>query len=285
MAVLVKAEKEQGAKESPSIPVFVYDNTGAALSYADAVTALDAAAGGEVPVLFDGLPHDGNPGQRRLSKSAWQFTINYRATGSRPSKPPAVGDDPRAGFNWRLGRKWVQFAPEVDRFFVTGDDPGPSQNVVHQVVDANGFPTNSGIWLDPPDVNLSQSLSVDPADVTGSWVRSIASLRGMVNSVALTSGAYAAGEILLVSVVGSLVSADAFTIDVGWNWTENVTGEERGLEAGDIVADYNGQDYVWDLLAPYTDRDGNRIAWKVRGSYVHRVRKYGDLSALGIEPP
>lgn len=279
MAIQVVVEKDQGTKEAPSLPVVVWDDTGAFLTLAAAQAAVDAAAGTIVPITYDGLPNDGNPGQQRLSKSAWRFTINYRLAGQRPNRPPAIGDY-RAGFNWRLPRKWVQFAPEVARFPAIARASG---GIIAQVWDANMNPVSSGAWIEPPAPNLSATLAVAPATVTGSWVRSIASLMGVVNSVPLTGGAYQAGEIILVSAVGSRISDQSFLLDFGWNWTPNVSGETRDGVTG---VNYNGQDYVWDGLAPTLGPDVEPvIAWSIISTYVHRVRIYGDLASLGVEPP
>lgn len=280
MALQVLVHKETGAIDSPTLPVIVYDDgtPPAYVSATAAIAAANAAFGTVIPSTFFGYDSDGNPGMRRLSKSAFEFVVNYRPDSTKPSKPPQVGEE-RSGFNWHAPRKWVQFAPEIARF---PGGAGPSQNIVNMVLDEKGSVTSSGAWIDPPVANLTKSFSVAPGTVTGSWVRSIASLMGHVNSVSLTSGAYAVGEICLVHVIGSLISEQAFHLDFGWNWTQNVSSETRGDVTG---VSYNGQDYVWDALVPYTDRDGARIAWKIATTYVHRVRKYSDLSGMGVVPP
>ena len=86
----------------------------------------------------------------------------------------------------------------------------------------------------------------------------------------------------LVSAVGSRIANNAFTLDLGWNYTENVASEDRD-EVEDVA--YFGQDYVWDYFEKVTDRDNNQIAWKIFASYVHRVRRYADLTTIGIQPP
>lgn len=281
MALQVIVEKETGAVDAPSLPVLVYDDgtPPAYVTAADAIAAANAAFGTIIPSTFFGYDSDGNPGIRRLSKSSFQFTINYRPDSAKPSKPPQVGEE-RAGFNWHAPRLWVQFAPEIAKF--PGSYAGVSDSVINQVLDDQGRITSSGAWLDPPVANLTKSLSVSPSTVTGSWVRSIAALMGHVNSVSLTSGAYAIGEICLVHIIGSQISDQAFHLDIGWNWQQNVSSETRGEVTG---VSYNGQDYVWDVLVPYTDRTGNRIGRKIEATFVHRVRKYSDLSAIGIVPP
>ncbi|HMP07419.1 MAG TPA: hypothetical protein PJ982_13795 [Lacipirellulaceae bacterium] len=277
MTVAVYVEKDSGAYESPSLPVYVVDPSGDFLSLSAARAAVEADL--SIPAVYDGLPNDGNPGQQRLSKSAWRFTINYRRSGHRPARPPGVGDV-RYGFQWRCPRQWVQFAPEVARFPAFAR---PSHGIGGQVGDAHMIPVPSGVWLDPPTPNLSASISVAPGTVSGTWARSIASLCGAVNSASLTSGAYAVGEVLLTHVIGSLISNDAFLLDFGWNWMPNVVDETRdGVE--DVS--YNGQDLVWDGLAPaFGPEEDPPIAWAVVSTYVHRVRPYADLSAVGVQPP
>lgn len=278
MTIQIRVQKETGAVETPTLPVFVWQDTLADLSLIDAITAVDAAFGTTIPSTVLGLSNDGNPGTRRLSKSSFEFTINYRLDTNKPSKPPSVGEF-RSGFNWHAPRKWVQFAPQVASF--PGGSP-PSLDVVNQIVDANGFPTNSGVWLEPPVPNLTKTFSVDPATVTGPWVRTLAALMGHVNSASLTSAAYAIGEICLVQAVGSLISNEAFHVDIGWNWAPNVSSENRGTVTG---VNRNGQDYVWDFLVPFTDRSNVRLGWQIKHTYVHRVRQYSDLSAIGVQPP
>jgi len=278
MTVQITVEKETGAFDTPSLPVFVWQDTLADLSLGDAVTAVDAAFGGTIPSSVLGLTNDGNPGIRRLSKSAFQFTINYRSDTNKPSKPPSVGEF-RSGFNWRAPRKWLQFAPEVARF---PSGAAPSHDLVNAVLDANSLNVKSGVWVEPPVANLTKTFSVAASTVTGSWVRSIAALMGHVNSTALTSGAYAIGEICLVSAVGSLVSNEAFHLDFGWSWIQNVSDETRDQVTG---VDYNGHDHVWDFRQGFIDRDIVGVVQEVVATYVHRIRPYSDLSAIGVQPP
>ena len=278
MAIQVLVEKDSGAIDTPSLPVFVYDDGGADVSLEDAIDAIEAVAGTTIPLSILGLDNDGNPSYRRTSKAAWEFTINYRSATNKPAKPPEVGEY-RAGFNWHAPRMWVQFAPEVAKF---PGDTVPSWDIVNQSPDSNGSPSSSGVWLEPPVANLTKSFSVDPSTVTGSWVRSLAALMGHVNLSSLTGGAYPAGEICLVHASGTLISKEAFHVDIGWNWAQNVSGETRG-EVDDVA--YNGQDFVWDRTWPHTERAFSALAWKIIASYVHRVREYSDLSAIGVQPP
>ena len=279
MALQIVVDKETGAIDSPTLPVVVYDDgtPPAFVSAAAAIAAADAAFGTTIPSTFFGYNSDGNPGMRRLSNSAFQFTINYRPDSAKPPRPQQVGDT-RLGFNWHMARKWIEYAPEIARFPGTA---APSADLVNAKVSADRVIT-SGLFLEPLVANLTKSFTVDPSTVTGSWVRGIAALMGHVNSASLTGGAYAAGEICLVHAIGSLASDRAFTLDFGWNWTQNVTGETRGAVTG---ISYNGHDHVWDMRQDVVDRDLLAIIPEIVAVYVHRVREYSDLSATGVEPP
>jgi len=278
MTIQIVVEKETGSFDSPTLPVFVWQDTGAHLSLNDALTAVDAAFGTSIPASVNSLTNDGNPGIRRNSKSSFQFSINYRPDTQTPPRPPQI-DETRASFNWHDQRRWIEFAPEVARFPGTA---APSRGLLNAKVDASSRIVTAGYYVEPLAPNLSMSLTVAVSTVSGSWVRSLAAVMGHVNSVSLTGGAYAAGEICLVTAVGSLTSKRAFTLDFGWHWKQNVVDEVRDGVTG---VDYNGHDYVWDQRQSVIDRDLVAILPVTTAVYVHRVREYSDLSLTGLEPP
>lgn len=280
MAIQHVFEKLSGTSQSLTLPIFVYDDgtPPAEIDEDDVVTHINGA--GDIPTTILGVPDDGDPNIERLSASAWRVGIKYRIDTMRPKLPASVGEE-RFGFNFHLPRKYVRWAPE------SGVYPGSAPSwhgLVNVVQDASSLSCHSGVWLDPPPVSFTKSLSVSPGSVTASWVRTLAEIiqAGTVNSVALQSGAYAAGEIIIVNCVGSLISESAFHIDIGWNWTRNVTGETRDAVTG--IA-YDGQDFVWDWTAPFADRNDNQLGLEVRATYVNQVRPRGDLSVIGIIPP
>jgi hypothetical protein len=212
----------------------------------------------------------------RLSYSAWRATIKYRIPSLRPLHPPFVGEE-RSGFNFHLPRKFLRWAPQVGKFPSTAMD---QNGFIH--VDNRG--QILGAWLEPPAPNLTKSLAVAPSAVTGAWVRGIAEIvgGGYVNSVPLTSGAYAAGEVIITHIIGSQTNDDLFHIDIGWNWTKNVADESRGTITG---IDYDGQDYVWEYAKVAVDTLAAMTGAALKAVYVNQVRPRADLSVIGILPP
>lgn len=278
MAIQHVIEKLTGSASSLTLPVFVYDDgtPPAEISLTDVVTHLAAAT--DIPTILIGLPDDGDPGITRLSKSAWRVDIKYGSR--RANKPPTVGEE-RFGFNFQLPRKYVRWAPEVGKF----PETAPTwHGLVNVVQDSSSLSCHSGVWLDPPPISFTKQITLDASEVTATWVRTMAAViqAGMVNSEPLQGGAYQAGEIIIVQCNGRLISENAFTIDIGWNWTPNVVDEIRD-EVENVS--YDGHDFVWDWTEPFTDRNGNQLGMKTRATYVNRVRPRGDLSAVGIIPP
>lgn len=283
MAIKHIIEKLSGASLSLSLPIFIYDDgtPPAAIDETAVAAYLVTQYGVTIPSTVLGVPDDGDPNFERLSYSSWRVTMKYRAQTLRPLHPPGTSDSARAGFNFQLPRKYVRFGTEIAKY------PGgaPSwHGLVNVVQDGNSLACHSGVWLEPPPVSFTRTLSVSPSSVTGSWVRTLASViqSGMVNSTSLVSGAYAAGELMIVSAHGQLISANAFQIDIGWNWAQNVSGETRDGVSG--IA-YDGQDFVWEWTKPLVDRSNNQLGLQVAAVYVNRVRPRGDISVIGIVPP
>lgn len=278
MALQHVFEKLSGSASSLTLPVFVYDDgtPPAEISLTEVMDHIDAAV--DIPAIVIGLPNDGDPGITRLSKSAWRIEIRYGSR--RPFAPPTVGEE-RFGFNFNLPRKYVRWAPEVGRF--PASQP-TWHGLVNVVQDGSSLSVHSGVWLDPPAVSFSKQLTVPASAVTGTWVRTLATViqAGTVNSEPLQGGAYAPGEIIIVQCNGRLISEEAFSIDISWNWAQNVSNETR--DAVENVS-YQGQDFVWDWTEPFADRNGNQLGLRTRATYVNRVRPRGDLSAIGIIPP
>lgn len=283
MAIQHIIEKLSGASQSLSLPIFIYDDgtPPAAIDQDDVAAYLVTQYGVTIPSDVLGVPDDGDPGFKRLSRSAWRVTIKYRVQTLRPLHPVGVGEAARSSFNFQLPRKYVRWGTEIAKY------PGSAptwHGLVNVVQDCNSLACHSGIWLEPPPVSFSTSISVSPSTVTGSWVRTLAGViqAGMVNSVSMGSGAYAAGELLIVHAHGQSVSANAFNIDIGWGWAQNVSGETRDGITG--IA-YDGHDFVWEWTKPLVDRSNNQLGLQVAAVYVNRVRPRGDLTAIGISPP
>lgn len=278
---------DRGNSTALALPIFVWGTDGADPNDPQAPITLDEAiaeinAAIDIPATLLDLPNDGDPGVEQTGL-AWRITINYREPGLRPLHPPGVGEH-RAGFNFHCRRKWVNLATQVAKF-PSGSGTPDSFDVPNQQQDADGrFTGASGFWLEPPGADLTDTFSVDPADVTHSYVRGIAAIiaAGMVNSTSLVSGSYAAGELLIAYMVGIRMSDHEFLIDAGWSWQQNVTGETRGGVTG---VHYDGQDYVWDWKEPIVDRSTNHFGLNPKYTYVHRVRPRGDISAVGFVPP
>lgn len=278
MAIHHIFEKLSGSSQSWSLPIFVYDDTGAAITLDDCVTHINAAV--DIPTSIFDMPDDGDPNATQLSKSAWRVTIKYRLATLRPIRPPLVGAGQRIGFDFHLGRKYVRYAPEVAKF---PTEAPTKRGIVNIVQNGHSLAKHSGVWLDPPPVSFKTTLSVHPGDVTASWARTVAAViqAGCVNSTSMQSGAYAAGELIIVACMGQQISEKAVQIETSWNWIQNVSGETRGEVSG---VSYNGQDFVWDWVTNEIDRAHIHYLHKVTAVYVNRVRPRIDMTSIGLLP-
>lgn len=273
MATQTQLGKITGSVDSVVQPVTVWDDAGASMLASDAVAAAVAAA----PTTFFGSDQAENATIEKLNDSAYRIGIQYRAQEYRPLSRLGAGEE-RFGFRFHAPRISRLFAPEIDVF----PSGFPSMGGLIDLRREGGGERLAGVVLDPPEANLHKTVGVAPATVTASLVRTLAGLMGHVNTTALQSGAYAIGEIMLVSATGQLVDDDLFNIDFAWSWKENVSGESWGDVTG---VEYDGHDFAWPLTKPYVDRDDNLLGWEPRAVYVNRVHPRADLSAIGVLPP
>jgi hypothetical protein len=267
--------------EAWSLDVFVFDdgNPAAAIDVDDVITYLGTVF--DIPVEIAGIPDDGNPQTRQISNSLWQITIRYNLPTLRPLHPPVTGQE-RLEFNCNARRRFVRWAPEVNVY----GDALTAGGLVNVVKNGTGV-LETGVWIEPPVANLRKRLAVSPATITPTFVRTLASLieshhGASVNSVSLQGGAYAAGEIMLVSAIGFQSSNTDFQLELGWSWKQNVTGETRESITG--IA-YDGHDFVWEWTGPRLDRLNVIISTQIRSVFVNQVSPRADLSVIGILPP
>lgn len=282
MALTHVIEKLSGGSQSLQLPIFVYDNgtPPAAIDEDDVKTYVDAQYGIGIPTSVLGVPDDGDPRFEQLSMSAFRVVINYRAAAVRPLPPPVVGQK-RSRFNFVAPRKFIKYAPEVAKFPSSAPTAGGLVNVI-QDLESGAF--ESGLWLDPPPVSFVTDETFAPSTITNTWVRTLAQViqACAVNSDALVSGAYAAGELMIGYCSGQQISNGAFTIETGWCWQKNVTGESRGSVT---EINYDGHDFVWELYDPNINRTAQTYGLQVKAVYVSRVRPRTAFADLGISPP
>ncbi len=282
MATQIIPGKISGSGIAPSFPLHVYDDAFGDLSLASAISAVNAAAGITVPTSLNGIPDDGNPSIRRLSKSAWDITVNYRQANVR-AIAPVTGSTVRPRFSCVAERRDVRWAPEVAAYNSTGTvSPSPYNGLVNVEFNPGGIKQKIGAVIDPPAPNLFVELALPVGTVTPLWCRTAALLVGKVNSAALTSGTYPIGTIFLYSIQGQLGTKDEFLLELAWSYKANVTGETRGAITG---IDYNGHDYVWEKPKCVANRANGALFGTPEIVVVNRVHPYADLSTLGIQPP
>lgn len=269
MAIQVYIEKLGGQVDNLTVPFLAWQDDGSTLSEAAAITAVEAVA----PTTVLGVPYDPIYDIQRVANSSVRVMVHYRWPQLTPLRPPTTGEE-RFGFSFSAPRKWVQWAPEIARFPATAPSFHGLVGVTREL--------QSGLWIDPPAANLFKHLTVPTSTVTASFVRTLALLQGCVNSTSLHSGTYAVGEIMLVSASGQHVSPTQFSIELGWSWVKNVSGQDRGPVTG---VSYNGHDLVWDWLEPIVDRSQNHLGMQPKYTYVNRPHTYADLSVIGVLPP
>ncbi|MGD9632539.1 MAG: hypothetical protein AB7G28_22800 [Pirellulales bacterium] len=287
MAITLFIGKETGTGLAMSLPVDAVETSTpqVPISQAAAVAALEAEYGLLIPATMGplSLPDDGAPGIQRLSPHAFRFQVNYRFANVRPFQPP-TGSEVRLNFQAVAEPIVRQFAPEVGKFWA-GVGTAPSQGGLIGVRDQAFGMNTAGVLIAPGRETFGKELTVPIGTVTGSWIRGITKLvkKGYVNSVTLTSGAYAIGEIQLVRASGQQVSDAEFSLSLGWSYAVNVTGEVRGDVTG--IA-YKGHEYVWQTTNMGVDRASKAINLKVNTVYVNQVWPTADIGSLvGVEPP
>lgn len=287
MAIELFLGKETGSALSMSLPVDIVETSDpqVPISLDDAIDAVEGELGDLIPETmppFD-LPHDGNPGTQRLSPHAFRFTINYRPPNSRPLSPP-TGAEVRSGFQAYAQPRFLMWAPEVAVFAAppNAGDPGTMDGVILGAGD--GQFGGVGLLVSPGAETFYRDLTMPLASVTASYIRSLVRLvrAGYVNSAALTSSAYPAGTIQLVSASGAQVSDTEFALRIGWSYALNVTGESRGNVTG--IA-YHGHHLVWEYRAQAVDRARIMTTLSPDRVVVNQVWPTTDLAVIGVEPP
>lgn len=278
MATTHTIGKLTGSSQSLTLEVWVYDDglPPADLDADDVVTHINGA--GDIPTSVLGVPNDGDPQLTQVSQTLWKVGIRYRIPSLRALHPPDSSER-RSGFNFHLPRRFIKWAPEVAVYGSTLSMGG----FVNVVPNAHGG-NSVGTWLEPPTANLTDNYSVLRSSVTSSFLRTVAAIihGGYVNSTSLTAGAYLAGEVMIVYMIGVPISDTLFGIDLGWSWKENVTDEVRGSITG---IDYDGQDFVWEFEEPNLNRSAIAVEKTLKAVIVNQVRPRIDISAIGLSPP
>lgn len=283
MTTQIVVEKQTGTHLASSIPVFVSNDDYSFLSLSDAQAAISAGfLSGAIPTLVNTLPSDGNPGETRLSKSAFRFTINYKEPNRRSPPPPTAGSI-RPRIDAVAGRKEVRWAPEVAAYGILGAFPSgsPFKGMVN--VQFTGLlAINFGAVIDPPEPNLFADLTVPLSSVTPSFRRTVALCVGRTNSTSMSSSTYNIGEIFLHSVRMQVASDTEASVQIAWSYKPNVAGETRG-DIGGIA--YHGHHFVWEKPRMVINEARNLALPQPDIVIVNRVWPETDLAAIGISPP
>ncbi len=135
-----------------------------------------------------------------------------------------------------------------------------------QAIGVNSDGTIEGCDILIPTFTFTLHYTVDPADITESYVATLARTVGKVNSDAYKG--FAAGELLLTRVSGQRRDLEAWDLTFGFSVSENKTGLEVFPITG-IAKD--GWDYLWVYYTTVENQGTHVLEKRAANVYVERV--------------
>ena len=190
----------------------------------------------------------------------WRALYNY--------KPPESAI--RWGFDTTGGSIRVTHSKNTTRY----PADGPNFNGAIQV--QNGEPQGADVII--PALKLTATYRWPKNTVTTSYVNSLASLSGTVNSG--TFGDYAAGELLFLGASGEITPNLPTEIVYQFAASANATG----LSISGIITGIakKGHELLWVLFEDDEDATAKRLTKRPLAAYVERVYTEASFSGLGI---
>lgn len=235
-----------------------------------------------LPAELAGLPYtdfdyEEMEGDDTYATTSYEVTVKYGQVDVSP--PQAIGT---SEFRFNFQAPSAHIYQSLSTISVTEDstllpfgctDFGGAINVVWD----DGKQRVEGFNLQPPAEVFSSSYADVPAIITTTYLNTVKSLCGKVNST--TFAGHAAGEIMLCRAQGAKKNG-VWNLDFGFAYVANATD----IPVGDniTVAAKDGLDLLWVYYGPSADDTTKQLIRKPWAAIVSRVFERADLNDLDL---
>lgn len=241
---------------------------------ADAGTEAETESGAS----YEGLPYD----KTRIEEvppdeSTFKVTVKY---GIADTRGPKVAGDEMTKFS-TTGEK-----TKVKSSITTTDSVAGDGETAFDFGGAIGVQENGridGVDIVVPSLSMVLTRVMANTDVTASFVDTLFSLTGSVNSAScvIYGKTFAAGEVLFQGAEGNQRGNDDWEITFKFSCSPNDSTYNPGPNFTDTL-DKKGWDYVWWYPGTREDSTNSKTVSKPVAAYAEQVYPYKDLTALPV---
>jgi hypothetical protein len=270
MSIVATAEKETESPQSLVVPVYVTEDTGAALSRASAKSAAITAANSYSGETWAG-PGFGPDTLTcvRLSYSSYRVTITYNVLSAGTLQPTPTGS---ANYTFQFNAQPVTRLYSLQTL-ARAPASAPSMNGLLNVpYDGSAV---QPVTINPPPATDRIEYAYAGGFITGSYRTTVRRLMGKIATGAFLGEP--AGCFMLVECHASRRSDGDFMIAFGFAFDE-----AKSITMGTLTLNAPPHSYVWSQSEPDFDPTNRVPLLKPRYAYAERIWQSGDFSALGL---